>query len=380
MSLRVLHVFKLYLPDLHGGIQEVIRQLCHATSRGYGVENRVLTVAQGPGAREIALPDSLVVRCPLTLDFASTPMSIDMVGEFRRQLQWADIVHYHFPWPFGECLHLLYGRKTKSLVTYHSDIYKQRLLKILYGPIMHAFLNRVDRIVATSENYLESSTDLASHRGRCRVIPIGLDEGSYARPAPATLARWQERLGRNFFLFVGILRYYKGLHVLLAAARDARFRVVIAGTGPLERELKARAEELGLTNVVFAGYVADEDKAALFSLARALVLPSLYRSEAFGVSLLEGAMYGLPLITTEIGTGTTFVNQADQTGLVVPAGDAQALRMAMEQLSSDDALCATMGGAARRRFEALFTADRMGEAYFQLYREIAEISLRESGE
>jgi rhamnosyl/mannosyltransferase len=372
LSLHVLHVFKLYLPDLHGGIQEVIRQLCRVTARRYGVENRVLTVAQGPGAREIELPDSLVVRCRLTLDAASTPMSLDMVGEFRRQLKWADIVHYHFPWPFGECLHLLFGRHTKSVVTYHSDIYKQRLLKIFYGPILHAFLRRTDRIVATSPNYLESSVDLAPHRHQCQVIPIGLDEQSYAPPSPATLARWNQRVGRDFFLFVGILRYYKGLDVLLAAAKDAPFRVVIAGTGPLEEDLRKQAAQLGLANVTFVGYVGDEDKAALFALARAVVLPSLFRSEAFGVSLLEGAMSGLPLITTELGTGTSFVNQADVTGLVVPPGDAGELRRALERLQADDALRRALGAAARRRFASLFTAEKMGASYFRLYQELAQ--------
>ncbi|HBI15689.1 MAG TPA: glycosyl transferase family 1 [Desulfobulbaceae bacterium] len=372
MSLHVLHVFKLYLPDLHGGIQEVIRQLCHATSRQYGVENRVLTVAQGPGEREMQLPDSLVVRCRLTLDLASTPMSADMVGEFRRQLRWADVVHYHFPWPFGECLHLLFGRKTQSVVTYHSDIFKQRLLKIFYGPLLHAFLGRVGRIVATSPNYLESSVDLAPHRRLCEVIPIGLDERSYAQPSTATLARWTEAVGSGFFLFIGILRYYKGLDVLLAAAQDAPFRVVVAGTGPLEKDLRRQAAQRNLANVTFVGYVGDEDKAALFALARAVVLPSLYRSEAFGVSLLEGAMSGLPLIATELGTGTSYVNQGEVTGLVVPPGDAGALRRAMERLHADDALSATMGAAARRRFETLFTADRMGADYFRLYRELAE--------
>lgn len=370
MSLRVLHVFKLYLPDLHGGIQEVIRQLCHVTSRQFGVENRVLTVAQGPGDREIELPEALVVRCRLTLDAASTPMSLDMAGEFRRQLQWADIVHYHFPWPFGECLHLLFGRRSRSVVTYHSDIYKQRLLKILYGPLLHAFLGKVGRIVATSPNYLATSADLAPHRDRCQVIPIGLDEGSYPPAAPETLARWEERVGRDFFFFIGILRYYKGLHILLDAARDASFRVVIAGTGPLEKELRDQAARLGLSNVIFAGYVADQDKAALFSLARAVVFPSLFRSEAFGVSLLEGAMFGLPLITTEIGTGTSYVNEAGVTGLEVVPGDAHALRRAMMQLHEDAALCSTMGAAARRRFIELFTADRMGAEYHRLYQEI----------
>jgi len=372
LPLHVLHVFKLYLPDLHGGIQEVIRQLCHTTTLKYGVENRVLTVAQGPGTREIELADSTVVRCRLTLDAASTPISIDMVGEFKRQLAWADIVHYHFPWPFAECLHLLHSKKIKSVVTYHSDIYKQRLLKVLYGPVMHAFLRRVGRIIVTSGNYLATSSDLASHRDHCTVIPIGLDEHSYAPVAADSLAAWERRLGSGFFLFVGILRYYKGLHVLLEASRHAPFTVVIAGTGPLEKELKEKAAALGLENVHFVGYIADQDKAALFRLARAVVFPSLYRSEAFGVSLLEGAMYGRPLLCTEIGTGTTFVNEKDVTGLVVPPGDAAALRTAMEKLHEDDALCTAMGKKSRQRYEKLFTADRMGEQYYRVYQQLLD--------
>lgn len=372
MPPHVLHVFKLYLPDLHGGIQEVIRQLCHTTSKHFGIENRVLTVAQGAGSREIQLPDSLVIRCKLTMDIASTPISKDMVGEFRRQLEWADIVHYHFPWPFGEILHLLYGSGAKSIVTYHSDIYKQRLLKIFYNPLMHAFLNRVDSIVVTSENYLATSSDLAHHREKCSVIPIGLDEQSYPAADTDTLAAWEKKVGRGFFFFVGILRYYKGLHVLLKAIKDSPCRVVIAGTGPLEKKLKEQARCLRLTNIDFVGYVTDQDKAALFMLAKALVFPSLFRSEAFGVSLLEGAMYGLPLISTEIGTGTSFVNEDSVTGLIVPPGDEGALRGAMAKLNADDAVCAEMGRNARLRYETLFTAEKMGSHYFRLYQELLE--------
>jgi rhamnosyl/mannosyltransferase len=256
------------------------------------------------------------------------------------------------------------------VVTYHSDIYKQRLLKIFYGPVLHAFLNRVDCIAATSGNYLDTSADLARHRGRCRVIPIGLDEASYARTTPENEAAWQERLGKDYFLFIGILRYYKGLDVLLQAARGAAYQVVIAGTGPLAEKLRNKAVELGLDNVRFVGYVADQDKSVLLRLARALVLPSLFRSEAFGVSLLEGAMFGLPLVSTDLGTGTSYVNQAGETGLVVPPGDVQALRRAMDRLYHNPELCEAMGKAARSRFESMFTADRMGEHYYRLYREL----------
>lgn len=370
LPLKVLHVFKLYLPDLHGGIQEVIRQICHVTGSRHGVTNRVLTVAQGPGAREIQLPENLVVRCPMTLDAASTPISLDMIGEFKRQLRWADVIHYHFPWPFAELLHLLYGRKTVSVVTYHSDIIKQRFLKVFYNPVMRSFLRNVDRIVPTSENYLRTSSDLAPFRDRCRVIPIGLDEENYAQPVPEAVEGWRRQVGSDFFLFIGILRYYKGLDILLEAARNAPFTVVIAGTGPLENKLRKKAEQLGLTNVHFVGYVAEHDKAALFSLARAVVFPSIFRSEAFGVSLLEGAMYGLPLISTEIGTGTTYVNKKDLTGLVVPPGDAPALRSAMDLLYRRKEMCETFGRNARVRFETHFTAEQMGIRYFKLYREV----------
>lgn len=372
MSLNVLHIFKLYLPDLHGGIQEVIRQLCHVTSKQFGVENRVLTVAQGPGGREIDLPENLVIRCKMTLDLASTPMSLDMIGEFKRQIQWADVVHYHFPWPFGEALQQIFGRKKNSVVTYHSDIYKQRLLKILYAPLMHSFLNSVDRIVVTSQNYLDTSRDLERHRQRCTVIPLGLDEDNYEQPPPALIKSWQEKVGRDFFFFIGILRYYKGLDVLLDAARQAPFRVVIAGTGPLEQKLKDRIKQEQLDNVIFVGYVGDADKSALFSLARAVVFPSLYRSEAFGVSLLEGAMYGLPLITTEIGTGTTYVNKKNETGLVVSPGNKDELKEAMITLENDVDLCASLGKNARARYEELFTADKMGEQYFSLYTQLLQ--------
>ena len=308
----------------------------------------------------------------MTLDVASTPMSLDMITEFRRQLQWADIVHYHFPWPFGEALHLLYGRKSKSIVTYHSDIYKQRFLKILYAPLMNTFLKSVDRIVVTSKNYLDTSRDLERYKDQCTVIPLGLDEENYDQSPQALVKTWQEKVGRDFFFFIGVLRYYKGLDVLLDASKKGSFRVVIAGTGPLEQKLKERVKQEKLENVIFTGYIGDADKSALFSLARAVVFPSLYRSEAFGVSLLEGAMHGLPLITTEIGTGTTYVNKRNETGLVVSPGDPSELKEAMNTLENDDELCAILGKNARTRYEELFTASKMGEQYFSLYTKLLQ--------
>jgi glycosyltransferase involved in cell wall biosynthesis len=109
---------------------------------------------------------------------------------------------------------------------------------------------------------------------------------------------------------------------------------------------------------------------ALFKVCRAVVFPSYLRSEAFGVTLLEGAICERPLISTEVGSGTSHVNVDQETGFVVPPGSAAALRAAMDTLHAQPELAATMGQAARRRYEALFTGEVMGDRYYEIYREL----------
>jgi O-antigen biosynthesis rhamnosyltransferase len=171
--------------------------------------------------------------------------------------------------------------------------------------------------------------------------------------------------------FVGVLRYYKGLHILLEAAQGTDFPIVILGAGPVETELKMQADRLGLHHVHFLGPLPDADKTALLQLSYGVLLPSHLRSEAFGVSLLEGAMYGKPMISSEIGTGTTFINIAGETGLVVPPADVLALRYAMQWLWENPRQAAEMGKRAEARYWRYFTADRMVADYIRFYQELA---------
>jgi rhamnosyl/mannosyltransferase len=284
------------------------------------------------------------------------------------------VLHYHFPWPQADLMQLTSSEGRPAIVTYHSDIVRQRLLKFVYRPLMWRFLSSVKRIVVTSSNYLESSEDLRPYRNKCTVIPIGIDEASYPRPRPERLQYWEAALGRRFVLFIGVLRYYKGLEYLVRAMRGADYALAIAGAGPMERSLKALATESGSTNIHFLGYVPDEDKACLLELCRAVVFPSHLRSEAFGVTLLEGAMHAKPLISTELGTGTSYVNRHGETGYVVTAADPAALRDAMDRLMRNEPLARNMGAAARARYEQLFTAGHMASAYAQLYRDVMATS------
>jgi len=363
---KVLHVYKTYFPDSWGGLEQSIFQICRSTT-SLGIENHVFTLCRDGRQGELRRPEALVTRHPVTLELASCPVSIAAMKAFRNMVRRVDLVHYHFPWPFADVLDEFRPKTVPSIVTYHSDIVRQRALLRVYRPLMHRFLARAGQIVATSNNYLATSPDLGAYAGRVEVVALGLDETTYPALCQERVAHWRNEVGESFFLFIGVLRYYKGLEFLLEAAENASFRIVIVGSGPTEKQLRSLARKKRLNNVEFLGFVDDIDKRALLELCRAVVFPSHLRAEAFGISLLEAAMYGKPMVSSEIGTGTSYVNINNVTGIVVPPEDPVALRRAMDTLLRQHELAKRLGNAARRRFEMLFTAERMGKQYRDLY-------------
>ncbi len=367
--IKVLHFFKTYYPDSMGGIEQVIFQIAEGT-QAHGIEPEVLYLSSRGAARNEPVANHLTHRAKLDLHVASTGFSLSAFKDFAELARKADIVHFHFPWPYMDLVHFATRLNKPTVVSYHSDIVKQKWLLKLYQPLMNRFFSSVDRIVASSPNYAAHSPVLTQFKDKVSIIPYGLDRSTYPKASAEKLAYWRQRLGERFFLFVGALRYYKGLDYLLEAARISGLPVVIMGGGFLEQQLRQQASDAGLSQVQFLGGLPDEDKVALLELSYAFTFPSHLRSESFGISLLEAAMYGKPLISCEMGSGTTFINLADQTGLVVPPRDAPALAQAMQQLWDDPAQAQAMGAAAQQRFENVFTASAMANAYAELYRSL----------
>ncbi len=370
--MKVLHFYRTYFPDTQGGLEEAIRQMCSSTGE-HGIESRVLTLSPTAQPAILQRPEADVYRAKLNLEIASCSMGAQAFGLFRELAEWADVIHYHFPWPFADIVKLASGTRKPGIVTYHSDIVRQRVLGKIYAPLMRYFLGSANRIVATSPNYLASSPILQRYADKVEVIPLALDKNTYPQVDTEHLQRVEQRYGRDFFLFIGVLRDYKGLHVLLEALQGAPYKTLIVGIGPNAEQLKKLAQTYRLNNVEFTGYLDDEIKVALLQLCRAVICPSHLRSEAFGLSLLEGAMMGKPLISAELGTGTTYINIHNETGLVVPPADAPALRKALDQLHENPLAAAAFGKNARRRFEQHFTASQMGTAYASLYRRVAQL-------
>ncbi|WP_145535519.1 glycosyltransferase family 4 protein [Yersinia thracica] len=367
--LKVLHFYKTYYPDSFGGIEQVIFQLCEGGAHR-GVDSTVLSLSPRGSIVNQKIGSHTVYCSPINFEAASTPFSFQALKDFKKLASQADIIHYHFPFPLMDMVHFLSGIKKPTVVSYHSDIVKQKNILKIYTPLMTRFLNDVSHIVAASPNYVKTSVILKKFIHKVSVIPYGLDEQSYPIPTAELLECWKNKFGTRFFLFVGAFRYYKGLHILIEAAKKSTYPIVIVGAGPIESELKRQAKELDIDNVHFMGAVSDEDKTALLRLCYAVVFPSHLRSEAFGITLLEGAMYGKPLISSEIGTGTTFINIDQQTGLVVPPSDPKALRTAMDNLWNNIELSEQFGRNSRARYLECFTSEKMVSSYIDLYNEI----------
>ena len=369
--MKVLHFYKTYYPLSYGGVEQVIYQLASG-SAACGVESTVLTLSPHKVSRVTQVNGHSVHRCRSIFQIASTDFSLSVFYRFNELAKAADVIHYHFPWPFMDLVHLITKVNKPSVVTYHSDIVKQKNLLKLYRPIKNKFLQSVDAIVATSPNYRVTSDLLQRHQNKVEVIPIGLDRTLYLQKNADRCQYWENILGKRFFLFIGVLRYYKGLNILLDSLALGDLPTVIIGAGPIEYELKVKAEFLGLKNITFLGQVSEEDKVAILDLSYAIVFPSHLRSEAFGISLLEGAMFGKPMISSEIGTGTSFINIDQQTGIVVPPSSPKDLNIAMTYLWNNPAVAARMGLKAVERYEALFTADKMCQAYAALYQRLID--------
>ena len=372
--MKVLHFFKTYWPDTFGGVERTIAAICQGVE-GHGIQSEVLSLSAEPEANSRQFGEHFAQKAKLDFELASTGFSRAAFRRFKELSREADIVHFHFPWPLMDVIHLASTQRKPSVVTYHSDIVKQKALLRLYEPLMLRFLGSMDSIVATSPNYLQSSPVLQKFRSKVEVIPLGLDEASYPSVDNDRRESWRSRLPARFLVFIGVFRYYKGIHVLMDAAEKTGIPVVLIG-GSETDEFRHEAQRRGIQNMHFVGSLTDEDKMAILDLSMGLVFPSHLRSEAFGLSLVEASMRGKPMISCEIGTGTSYVNLDGVTGLVIPPENGDALAAAMTRLLGDDVLAQQFGRNARQRYLANFTAQQMATAYARLYQRVADKGTR----
>lgn len=370
--MRITMVNKHYPPHL-GGIEHHVRDLAEAlVARGHVV--RAIVANEAPSTVVETTGGVEIVRLGRSFNVSSAPVAFGMARALRDEAGRADLLHLHSPYPWGELEWLRAAPRVPSVLTYHSDIVRQRVLLAGYAPFLRRVLALVDRIIVSSPPMVELSTFLAPVAKKCRVVPFGIDPSEFTDPSlePAAHAI-RAAHERPIVLFVGRLIYYKGVEVLVRAMRSVDADLVVVGSGPLEGRVRALAREAGVEpRLTILPPLQRAELAAYYRAADVFCLPSVARSEAFGLVQLEAMASGVPVVSTALPTGVPYVNLHGTSGLVVPPGDADALADALRTLVEDANLRARLGARARERVLAEFTRDRMVERTLAVYREALE--------
>jgi glycosyltransferase involved in cell wall biosynthesis len=360
--MRVLHVGKFYPPH-PGGIERVVETLCQST-RGI-VENHVL-VANASRATVEEVVDGVHVTRVGTIGAIGSVHIAPSFAAWLRKIP-ADLMVLHEPNPWALLSYAIARPRTPLFIWYHSDVLRPALqYALFYAPMARFAYARARRIIVSSPALAQHAKVLAPYKDRVRVIPFGIDPGVWT-PAGAAATD-----GEPFVLFAGRHVGYKGVEVLLRALAGNAAHAVIAGDGPKRAEWQRLSRELGLDGrVAFPGEVSDAELRRLMHACAVFVLPSVTAAEAFGYVQIEAMAAGKPVISTDVPSGVSWVNQDGKTGLVVRAGDAGALGGAIDRLIGDAPLRARFGAAGRARVEDEFTLGRLRERLRLLYEEAA---------
>ena len=355
---KVVHFGKYYYPD-YGGIESVTH--CLATrlhTHGYNVA----VVCFGSNFKvKIEIIESIkVVRAPKLFSIARQPIGFLYFFHCLREAKNADLIHIHAPNLLAAFSILFLDKKTKILVHWHSDILNKGILGFLVKPLQLALLKKADKVVATSPTYASFSKILKFYTNKISVIPIGISDMSASLNCSRVENDLRQKLSeKKIILSVGRLVLYKGFDYLIDATRymPNDVVVVIVGDGPLRVKLENKINSKGLMDkVLLIGKICNETLHQLFKSASLFCLPSISRAEAFGVVLLEAMSMGLPLVTTKIpGSGVSWVNLDEVSGLNVPICDPLALSKACNKILLSSEFRKKLSNGARQRFLTYFT-------------------------
>ena len=369
-KIKVLHLYKCAYPESIGGVAKFTNNLCKFGNL-LGIENTVIALSRkNKSTCQITIDNYKVIFIPENFSIFSTSFSISAFKKFRELVSKSDIIHYHFPYPFSDILNFFCRVRKPSIVTYHSDIVRQKKFMFLYRFLMNSFLKSVDHIVATSPNYLSTSKVLKRFSKKVSVIPIGLSYEDYPEINNKIHLYYKKNLPERFFLFIGFFRYYKGLHTAVNAVKNTKINLVLVGDGELKKNLLNKIKRENIKNITILDKVSEQEKVSLLHLCKGFVLPSHLRSEAFGISLLEAALFGKPMISCDIGTGTSYINKHKITGLVVKPNSPIKLRNAMQYLLDNEKVSENMGEQARIRAKELFNLEEKVECYLEIYKDL----------
>jgi len=364
---RVAHVGKFYPPH-RGGIETHLEAMCKALTAWFDLE--VIVANDGRRTVNQVLDGVSIKRLGSWFNFAGAPVCPAMVKAIRDAR--ADLVHLQWPNPMAFVAYLASKHQGPLVVSWQSDVIRQKTLDRLFAPITRAVLERAALILVSSPNYAASSRFLAEHRGTCRVVPLAISSELFRQFDPAAVERIRKRYGNRIVLSVGRLVYYKGIEYLIRAMTRVRGTLLIIGEGPLRSKLERQSRASGVADrVIFLGDVAD--LVPFYHACDVFVLPSIARSEAFGIVQLEAMACAKPIVNTRLDSGVPFVSPDGLTGITVTPADEEVLAKAVTMLLDDPQLRDKFGQAGLRRVREEFAVDKMAILVRAIYDELLRV-------
>lgn len=368
----ILQFGKFY--PIKGGVEKVAYDLMTGLSTNEIHCDMLCATVAGKGKTFRLNAYARLMECHSWGKVAATMIAPSMITTLRKVCPSYDIVHVHHPDPMAALALALSGYKGKVVLHWHSDILKRKLLLKVYRPLQDWLLRRADLIVGTSPMYLDESPFLKDVQQKTVCLPIGV---SPIIPDPEAVDKIRKQYGGKKIVFsLGRLVAYKGFTHLVEAARFLKddYVVLIGGTGALEQALSQQIKRLGLENkVVLLGRIPDKDLPAYFGACKVFCLPSVQKTEAFGIVQIEAMSCGKPVVATRIPqSGVSWVNKHGVSGLNVMPGNAGELACAIQDIADNESVYEKYSMAAKNRYWDIFTNEHMINQCKRIYNNLWE--------
>lgn len=357
--IKILHLYKSYYKSI-GGIEKFIQNIVNYDAHN---QHDVACISNKTGI--IKSNNNKIYIFKKSFQIASNPFSLDMFLNMNELIKKYDLIHFHYPYPTIDIfsfLRLSFRYDTKKLIiTYHSDIVRQKFLEINYSFFRRSFFKNAALILSTSDKYIKGSY-LYPKISKIPYfsIPIGIEKNKSSKI-------FNKKLPQKFFLFVGAHRYYKGLFILLKSFQSINIPLVIAGSGPETKKLLQFKNNHKIKNIIFVGTVSDAEKNYLYENCYAFIFPSNMRSEAFGIALVEAFSFKKAAITSDIDSGMNFININKYTGLYFKNNDYDDLKDKITFLFNNEKLNRIYGINAYKRYKNLFSIEPFIKNYQNIY-------------
>ncbi len=373
--MRILLVYKNF-PPVIGGVERYLSLLTTGLTQT-GIDVDILTTWDKHTTREEQQPHISIYKAGHWGHISSAPLSLPFFRIFEQLARESDLIHLNIPYPPADLAYLISAYQKPLVITYHADIVRQRISGRLYRPFLRQILKKAHQIIVSSQAYIDTSLQLQPYSNKCVVIPISIPVEAY-KATPAITARAHqyrhEYADMPLLLFIGKMRHYKGVDILIRAMDQiSSSHLLLVGDGPLLSTWRSLARSSPAhRRIHFLGELSEMDKIACLHAADIFILPSINRAESWGMVLLEAMACSLPLISTELGTGTSVINEHNSTGLVIPPNDSSALAQTVNYLLEHPQLRKNLGQNGRIRCENYFHVHQMIQQTIEVYTHVVQ--------